>query len=80
VRELDVATLSPFLDCKVFNDDIPGMFSTLIRIQNVAGSLVILIKQRWPNTYAEVSSPSTGGTVTETYFLIKGSVFRIAFG
>jgi hypothetical protein len=48
VREFDVAALSPFLDRKVLNVDMPGAFSRSIRVHHVDSSLVILVKQRWP--------------------------------
>jgi hypothetical protein len=49
VRELDIAALSPFLDRKVLNVDVPGTFSRPIRVYHVDGSLVILVKQVGPD-------------------------------
>jgi hypothetical protein len=46
VRELDVAALSPFLNRKALNVDVPGMFSGPIRINYAdAGGLAILVIQ-----------------------------------
>ncbi len=47
MRELDVAALSPFLNRKALNVDVPRTFSRSIHIHHIDGSLVILVKQCW---------------------------------
>jgi hypothetical protein len=47
VCELDVAALSPILDRKALNVDVPRTFSRSIHIHHIDGSLVILVKQCW---------------------------------
>jgi hypothetical protein len=70
VRELNVAALSPFLDRKVLNVDMPGTISRLIRVHHVDGSLVILVKQRWPRwreTKLDENAPRVLGDLSEEH-------------
>ena len=53
MRELDVVALSPFLNRKVLNVDVPITFSKSIRVHHVDGGHVIFIQQgrlRWWET------------------------------
>jgi hypothetical protein len=53
MRELGVAALSPFMNRKVLNDDVPRTFSRSIRVHHVDGGHVIFIQQgrpRWWGT------------------------------
>jgi hypothetical protein len=45
VRELDVAALSPFLDRKVLNVDMPGAFRMPIRVHHVDVVAALLSSQ-----------------------------------
>jgi hypothetical protein len=53
IRELDVAALSPFMNRKVLNVDVPRTFSRSIRVHHVDGGHFIFIQQgrpRWWET------------------------------